>query len=205
MAASSPRRRRGCRWAEEDAIDPEHEARLAALLAADPCRLPLLKTVAALGLPDAWIGAGTPRDAAWDHLHGRPPAPPAGDVDVVFFDPAVPCPAADRAIEARLRAAHPGPAWSVTNQARMHARNGDAPYRDTADAMRHWPETATAVAARWDGRGIVLLAPFGLGDLWSGLLRPGPRFTGEKHAIFAARVATKRWRARWPRLVMAPG
>ena len=187
----------------------EEAARLAALLSADPWRLPALRTVAALGLPDGWIGAGFVREAAWDALHGRPPSAPSGDVDVVWFG-AGPAPlkaslaAADRAIESRLRAAAPGPDWSVTNQARMHGRNGDPPYRDTADALCHWPETATAVAARWNGGAVEILAPLGLSDLLHGIIRPGPRFTGAKRAIFEERVAAKRWQARWPRLRQVP-
>ncbi|SHJ05926.1 hypothetical protein SAMN02745194_01643 [Roseomonas rosea] len=179
---------------------PESSARLAALLGADPWRRPLLRAVAALGLPDAWIGAGFVRDATWDALHGRPASPPAGDVDVVWFGPDAPSAAADRAIEARLREMAPGPDWSVTNQARMHGRNGDPPYRDTEDALRHWPETATAVAAQWNGAAVRVLAPLGLSDLLGGVLRPGPRFTGAKRALFEERVAAKRWRSRWPLL-----
>ena len=55
-------------------------------------------------------------------------------------------PSRDRAIEAELRALAPGIDWSVKNQARMHLRNGDPPYSGATDAMRHWPETATAIA-----------------------------------------------------------
>ena len=195
-AASFPPGRRGCPSPEVDAP----AAWLAALLAADPWRMRLLRAVAALDLPDCWIGAGFVRDAAWDALHGRPPAPNPGDVDVVWFDAASPSAEADRVIEARLRAAEPDAAWSVTNQARMHARNGDAPYRDTADALRHWPETATPVAAHWDGAGVAVLAPLGLEDLLGGVIRPGPRFMGEKRVIMEERVARKGWRRRWPLL-----
>jgi len=201
-AASWPRRRRGCRWPDmAGAGSADHLAStLASVLASDPWRLRLLRAVASLHLPDAWIGAGFVRDAAWDALHNRPPTPGAGDVDVVWFDAEAPFAEADRAIEARLSALEPGADWSVTNQARMHARNSDAPYRDTADAMRHWPETATAVAARWDGAGIAVLAPLGLEDLLGGVIRPGPGFTGAKRAVMEARVAAKGWQARWPLL-----
>ncbi|MFH5925447.1 nucleotidyltransferase family protein [Roseomonas xinghualingensis] len=174
-------------------------ARLRALIRADPWRMALLREVAALDLPDAWIGAGFLRDIAWDALHGRRPSPCRGDVDVVWFG-AAPSMSEDRVLEARLRAALPGVDWSVTNQARMHARNGDAPYRDTADAMRHWPETATAVAARLNGGAVEILAPLGLEDLLGGVIRPAPRFTGEKRDIVERRVAAKGWLARWPLL-----
>jgi hypothetical protein len=181
-------------------LEAEGPLPLRAMIEADVWRMRLLRTVGALGLPDAWIGAGFVRDAAWDRMHGRPPAPCAGDVDVVWFGARAPSAGEDRAIEARLREALSGVDWSVTNQARMHGRNGDPPYRDTADAMRHWPETATAVAARWDGRRVAVLAPLGLEDLLGGVIRPGPRFTGEKLGIVESRIATKGWLARWPLL-----
>ncbi|WP_426956034.1 nucleotidyltransferase family protein [Muricoccus radiodurans] len=184
-------------WTHPSRMD--HLATLKALLLADSHRLPLLRAVSALGLPDSWIGAGCVRDAVWDHLHGRPPAPPAGDVDVVWFGPGGDA-ALDRGTETRLRAATPGVAWSVTNQARMSGRNGDAPYLDIADALARWPETATAVAARWTGDGLEVLAPFGLEDLFGLVLRPTPRFAGEKRAVYRDRVAGRRWRERYPLL-----
>ncbi len=164
-----------------------------------------LLAVASLDLPDCWIGAGAIRTAVWDRLHGRPPAPPDGDVDVVWFDPARADPSLDRALEAVLRARAPGPDWSVRNQARMHARNGDAPYRSTMDAMRFWPETATAVAARCTAGGCEVAAPFGFGDLVGLLLRPTPAFSGARHPAFLARVRDKGWLARWPLLRLARG
>jgi hypothetical protein len=187
-------------------LEAEGSLPLRTMIEADAWRMRLLRVVAALELPDAWIGAGFVRDAAWDRMHGRPATPGAGDVDVVWFGAATPSAAEDRAIEARLREALPGVDWSVSNQARMHGRNSDAPYRDTADAMRHWPETATAVAARWDGRRVEVLAPLGLEDLLGGVIRPGPRFIGEKRGIAEARIAAKGWLARWPLLRRAePG
>ncbi len=162
-----------------------------------------LRLVADVAGTDFWVGAGFLRAAVWDFLHGRAPSPPEGDVDVVWFDAGACDAALDRAIEARLFASDPGEKWSVKNQARMHARNGDTPYVSLADAIAHWPETATAIAARVvDGR-IEVLAPHGTEDLFSLTLRPTPTFAGEKYAVFAERVRSKRWLERWPRLRIA--
>nr|WP_256476149.1 nucleotidyltransferase family protein [Siccirubricoccus soli] len=179
-------------------------ARLAALLRADAVRWRALGLVAALDLPGGgWIGAGFLRNAVWDALHGRA-APHDGDVDVAWHAPAHASPAADAAAEAALRAMEPSLAWSVRNQARMHVRNGDAPYGSVEDALRHWPETATAVAARRHGEACEILAPHGLEDLFSLVLRPTPGFTtGPKHAIFRRRMAEKAWLTRWPRLTLS--
>jgi hypothetical protein len=176
------------------------EARLRALLRADPVRMALLEAVRTLALPDCWIAAGMVRNASWDHLHGRAPAPPDTDIDVIWFDGTAGR-GADRALEERLRGLLPGAAWSVKNQARMHLRNGDPPYRDAEDALRYWPDTATAVAVRLDASGeLDVLAPFGLRDLFDGVLRPTPHCAARKPWVFSARVAEKAWLTRWPRL-----
>ena len=91
----------------------------------------MLRAVNRLGLPDCWTGAGFVRNLVWDRLHGYAEATPLNDIDVLYFDPSDRSRATERALEARLRRALPGQPWSVRNQARMHRRNADAPYRST--------------------------------------------------------------------------
>jgi uncharacterized protein len=186
---------------------------LARFVAAQPPLLDPLRALAALDLPDAWIGAGFLRNAVWDALHGLSfGTNPPGDGDVVWFDPARASEAEDKAVEAQLRASRPGIPWSVRNQARMAARNGDAPYAGTLDAMARWPETATAVAARLApaaaAGAVELAAPWGVDDLLAGIVRPTPAFAADpaKRRVFAHRVAAKAWRRRWPglRVLQAP-
>jgi hypothetical protein len=156
-----------------------------------------LQALAELELPDAWIGAGALRDAVWDRAHGRAPSLP-NDVDVAYFDAAAPDRAAEAGIAAALQARAPELPWQVRNQARMHRKHGHAPYPDTAGAVATWVETATAVAARLTPAGQVeLLAPHGLDDLLGLVLRPVPA-QGRTAPDFRARLAAKRWTARWP-------
>jgi uncharacterized protein len=172
-----------------------------AILSADPLRWRILGLVRSLDLPDCWIGAGFVRNAVWDHLHGRPASRPSGDVDVLWFSPDRPAPSEDARLEARLGALEPGIDWSVKNQARMHWRNGDAPYGSTIDAMHYWPETATAVAVRLTAQDHCEIgAPFGLDDLFGLILRPTPRFMIEKHGVYRDRVRAKGWLSHWPLL-----
>lgn len=174
---------------------------LCAILRADPLRWRLLNVVQGLDLPDSWIGAGFVRNAVWDHLHQRAPSPPAGDVDVIWCDTCRADHAEDLRHEAALRAMEPSIVWSVKNQARMHGRNADAPYASAIEAMRYWPETATAVAARRRGHDrCEIAAPFGLEDLLGLVLRPTPRFSGEKRHVYEERLRTKGWVASWPHL-----
>lgn len=182
----------------------DHLSELKELLLADPLRMRALEVVCGLELPDCWIAAGFIRDAVWDQLHGRGRQAPAGDVDVVFHAPDAASAGLDRTLERQLEDAMPGLRWSVKNQARMHARNGDAPYRSVADAMRRWPETATAVAARIrSSRNLEIEAPLGLADMFALRLRPTLAFAGRKHSIFADRVRSKGWLERYPMLTLA--
>ncbi len=184
----------------QDGEEARLRTELAALIGDDMARMTLLRAHRRLVLPDSWIGAGFARNAVWDSLHGHPPAI-HGDIDVVWFDPRRIDPDTDRALEAQLRGLAPEGAWSVRNQARMHRRNGDPSYRSTADAMRFWPETATAVALRLTGDDrIEVLAPFGLFDLFTLRLRPTPAFRGDRRSVFERRVRERGWLRRWPGL-----
>ncbi len=83
----------------------------------------------------------------------------------------------------------------------MHLRNGDAPYRSTADAMTHWLETPTAVAVRLEATGtLALLAPLGLDDLFRLWVRPSHHARCHRLAAYRARVAAKAWQKTWPKL-----
>ncbi len=176
-------------------------ANLATLIRADAYRMRALRAVKSLGLPDCWVAAGFVRDAVWDRLHGYEPAEPRGDIDVVWFDPENLAIDHDIALEERLNSECPGPTWSVKNQARMHLRNGDQPYACVADAMIHWPETATAVAARLNHlHRIEICAPMGLEDLFLLQLVPTADFAVRKRAVFDDRIASKRWLERYPLL-----
>lgn len=170
------------------------------ILTETPGRLSMLRAVAALALPDAWLAAGAVRNAVWDVMHQIDRPTSLNDADVIWFDPGRADPRQDRALEETLTRDHPTVTWSVKNQARMHVRHGHQPYVNCLDAMRAWPETATAVAARLCPDGTIeLAAPYGLTDLMSLRLRPGPVCPPD---VFRHRVQSKGWLRRWPRLTV---
>lgn len=172
---------------------------VAAILAASRPHLDALQAVALAGPRGGWLAAGFLRNAVWDALAGRSPEVASlADLDLVHHDAAAPTPEADTAFEAALHAARPLP-WSVVNQVRAHGWNGHAPYRDLSAALAHWPETATAVAARLVAGRVEVLAPLGVADLLGGIVRPGPAHAADP-AVVRARLAAKGWLARWPGL-----
>jgi len=173
--------------------------RLRAILAAEPLLIDMLRAVDRVGLPDAWIAAGTIRSAVWDVLHDRPVSTDWADVDVLFFDASDVSRGREAAAEARLRELVPGLPWEVRNQARMHLKTGLPPYRDTEDGLRNFAETPTAVGARLAGDRIEIIAPHGLDDLFGLVTRPV--FTDERMmGFYRARMIAKNWPARWPKV-----
>ena len=173
--------------------------RLERLIADDPWRMACLASVREVMGAEAWIAAGFIRNMVWDRLQGRAPLP-LDDVDVVYFDPRDHRKAVEQDWERALRAARPGVPWQVRNQARMAAHNEDAPYRDLCDALSHWLETATGIAARQTAAGDVdIFAAYGTSDLFAMTLRPTPAGLA-RLAQLEARIDSKGWRARWPDL-----
>lgn len=200
-SAAWPTDSRARQWDAWPVMDVKDATRLERLLRDDASFMRALAALACLELPDAWIAAGAIRNLVWDRLHGLRHDPFAQDTDLVYFDTARG--SADEArIESQLASLYPHRHWSVRNQARMHLRNEDAPYADTRDAMRHWVETATAIAARLDDAGgIEIAAPFGLADVFGLVVRPTPHMTF-KPGMFDQRARKKAWTRRWPRLVV---
>jgi len=172
------------------------------LIRGDAWRMDCLEVVRALRLPDWYIAAGFLRGAIWDAVHATPSRTPLNDVDVVFHAGGNLDPAVESRIEADLRASRPDVNWEARNQARMHVRNGHAPYRDSEDAIAHWIETPTCVGVRLepDGR-LTIVAPYGIEQNWSLRVAPNP-VVHYPAALFNDRVRKKRWLERWPRLLI---
>jgi hypothetical protein len=179
----------------------ERLAELQALIASDHPRMRILRLVRELDLPDCWVAAGFVRNRVWDHMHQRSRSPLPTDIDVIWYDPHKADSERDAALEAALRAKDNTLGWSVKNQARMHQRNADEPYRSAVDAMSYWPETATAIGVRLGDRSVIeVAAPFGLDDLFELAVRPTERFVTEKYSVYLDRIHAKKWQTTWPRL-----
>lgn len=174
------------------------EARIRQWIAGDPYRMRALSAAASLGLPDWYLAAGFVRNLVWDHAHGFSRATALNDIDLIYFDPLDASESRDRDLERQLARAMEAP-WSVKNQARMHRRNGDEPYRSTSDAMSYWVEVETAVGAALSDSGeVVLVSPFGFDALFKFTVtlntkRPKPQAFGD-------RLAAKQWLKIWPGL-----
>ncbi|WP_108650351.1 nucleotidyltransferase family protein [Dongshaea marina] len=172
------------------------------LLEQDPLRLHCLQAARTLELPDWYLGAGFVRNLIWDHLHHKREPTPLNDVDCVFFDPQDLSREKELALENRLRQLVPQVCWEVRNQARMHLKHADAPYRDSADAIAQWVEAPTCVGVRLLGSGkMMFTARFGLKENWSLKVRPNP-LVNRPISLYRQRVRDKNWQQNWPNLTV---
>jgi len=174
---------------------------IARIIAEDAVAMEQLRAVRALALPDWCIAAGFVRNRVWDHLHGIVPARLPVDIDVLYYDASDTSAEREVEFEARLRELLPLP-WEVRNQARMHVvKKNFPPHRDTAHAMTFWLETVTPVGIRLEADdSLTIIAPLGTDDLLNLRCRP-TAFGRERRSEYEARIASKRWRELWPKVL----
>jgi uncharacterized protein len=187
-----------------------YERELRRLIRADERLMEILAAVRDCGPPDWLLGAGVIRNLVWDHAHGHAEPTPSADVDVAFFDPDDLTPERDRTVQSQLAARLPGIPWEASNQAAVHlwyeGHFGYAvpPLVSSADGVGTWPETATAVAVRLlPDEGLLVVAPYGLSDLFQLVLRRNPRRVSLDQ--FRRRAREKRISEKWPRVRVIDG
>ncbi len=185
------------------------EARLEAILRAAPSLMQVMATARELALPDWLIVSGAVYQRVFNHLTGRDPDYGIKDYDLAYFDASDLSYEAEDVVIQRAAAAFEPPLREqveVRNQARVHVwfegKFGEpyTPLSCSAEALERFVSPTNAVGARLDADGrMVVVAPFGLEDLFAMRLRPNPiRQTGG----FAATAAGMK--SRWPELIVEP-
>ncbi|WP_052703038.1 nucleotidyltransferase family protein [Paenibacillus beijingensis] len=158
-----------------------------------------LQLVRQLDLPNWCIAAGYVRNFVWDYLHGYPNRTPLNDVDVLYYDQDDLSEETEKKFEVLLKNQLQDYNWSIKNQARMHVRNHENPYMSVTDAMKRWPETATAVGIHIDKKNnLEITAPHGLNDLFDMVIRRSSYYKDKDY--FYTRVQSKKWLETWPKL-----
>lgn len=161
-----------------------------------------------LNLPNCWLVAGCLTQTIWNQKFGLPLGHGLSDIDVVYFDATDLSEETEQALAERLRVQFPklGLWLDVKNEARVHLWYEEkfgiplAPYRSVQDAIDTFPTTATSVGIRQTSHGAEVYAPFGLDDLFNGIVRPNKRLITQ--GVYDAKVA--RWKTHWPELQVIP-
>ncbi len=182
----------------------DYELELTNIIKSDQLLMSILETVQALQLNDCWVAAGVIRNKVWDTLHNVQTE--INDIDVIYFDKFDCSIEKEKVLESTLQEIMPNQPWSVKNQARMHIKNKMPAYSSSFDGVAHFPETPTAIAVRLNNEKLEILAPYGLNDLFAGLVRPTPPFNqnAKLHAIYSNRIQSKNWGSIWSQLIIEP-
>ncbi len=168
----------------------------------DQLRMQVLTCLSLLDLPDSYVAAGFVRNLVWDHLHNKTKPTPLNDIDVIYFDLCEANVNKYKDYQDRLNTMMPEVNWQVRNQALMHDRNGDKPYKNSLDAMSHWPEKETAVAIRKLPSGkFECISAFSFESLFKLQLTHNPK---RSKLVFYQRVKFKGWLKKWPNLTISP-
>ncbi len=176
--------------------------RMRAILRGSPGLMRVLAVARDLALPDWMVFSGAVYQPVWNHLTDRPPGYGVNDYDLAYFDAAdLSYEAEDRVIR-RVAAAFEPPLRDrveARNQARVHlwfeAKFGEAyaPLTGSAEALTRFTSPTFAVGARLEADGhLIIVAPFGLDDLFALRIRPNPLRPSAGLARTVAN-ASRRW------------
>lgn len=143
----------------------------------------ILCAIRDVNLPDCWLAGGAVRNTVWREIFGADCRLSIKDFDVAFFDRETGRDVETRAREA-LQKKFPQHKFDVKNQASFGVwREGKFVFTSSEDGIAHWLHTATAVGVRVNARNeIEIFSPYGLGDLFDGVVRPTPEQIGQSPA-----------------------
>ena len=166
------------------------------------CNAVLLERLPELALPDAWLVGGCLFQTVWNGLAGRPPQAGIRDYDIFYFDAGDLSKAGEDAINQRAQQAFGelGVQLELKNQARVHTwyeawcGRPCPPLHQACEGINRFLVGSTSVGLRQVGGHIQVHAPYGLDDLYQGILRPNPSV--DHGPLYADKA--RDYQARWP-------
>ncbi|WP_394693516.1 nucleotidyltransferase family protein [Hyphobacterium sp.] len=190
---------------------PEAEQRefVIASVLSNPTAKAVLAIAHQLDLPDWALMAGAVYQAVWNRLTGRPADHGVNDYDLAYCDPEDLSEAGEAAVIARAAEAFAGvdAEVEVCNQARVPLWFGvkygveRQPIHCTEDAVKEFASVTHSVAIRLDADGQPeLIAPYGLGELFSLVVKPVPDISTPE--LWNAKIA--RQKQLWPEIEFVP-
>ena len=183
--------------------------RFEAIVRSDPDLMQLLVRVRGVGLPQWRLVAGCLYQTVWNVLSGHDRGTGIKDYDIIYFDDSDLSWAAEDRVIRRIAAATRGCVGpvEVRNQARVHlwfeGRFGTAypRLRSADESIRRYASIVHAIGVRLeDDDRLDVVAPFGLHDLFSMVIRPNYVL---ENAISHTRKA-QRAQAIWPEVIVVP-
>lgn len=168
----------------------------------NPHNAALLERLPLLGLTDAWLVAGCLFQTVWNLHAGHAPEAHIKDYDLFYFDADDLSAEGEAAVQARAEALFADLPITVEakNQARVHLWYEEwfgypyAALTSARDGIGRFLVPCTCVGLQPAPSGPALHAPYGLDELYAGILRPNPACP--HLPLFDAKAAS--YQQRWP-------
>ena len=170
----------------------------------------VLKVLKELNLPfEYYVGAGCITNTVWNDISGYHLEYGISDIDIVYYEPEDKTSESEKKLKEKLlnRLGDFPFKLDVKNQARVHLwyekKFGFSiePYQSLEAAIDSWPTTATALGLRKEQDGsYTIYATYDLDDLFSMIVRPNKLMITRE--IYENKA--KKWREKWPKLIIVP-
>lgn len=162
----------------------------------------LLQIIDKLKLPNAYVGGGAVVQTVWNYIYGKEFNYGIDDYDIVYFDDKDLSEQGENKVILNIKdyLGDLNLKVDVKNEARVHLwyenrfNKKIKPYISTEDAISTWPTTATAIGAKLEKGKIKVFAPFGLNDLYNGIIRPNKALISKE--IYDEKAS--KWHKKWP-------
>jgi hypothetical protein len=175
------------------------------VLKQNSCLFDIIKTVSRDRTEKFYVGAGAVTQTVWNYIFGNELTYGIDDIDIVYFNNNDLSESAEDVVIKTLlhKLKHVPFRLDIKNQARVHVWYKSkfgydmVPLTSVQDAIDKWPTTANSIGLRINRlNNMELYAPFGLDDLFSGIVRPNKsQITPE---IYYGKV--HKWIKKWPDL-----
>ncbi len=172
----------------------------------------ILERMPELQLPDAWLVAGCLFQTVWNLHEGRAPTAGIRDYDLFYFDGNDLSEEAESAAQERVRTCYGNLDITIEtkNQARVHTWYSHwfgFPYpalRNSREGIDRFLVPCTSVGLQIGAHDAPpsLYAPYGLTDLYRGILRPNP--LSDHRSLFRQKVISYQRRWDWLRIEETP-
>ena len=162
-----------------------------------------MKQAENIGLQSYYIGAGSIAQTVWNYQLGNDLMYGISDFDLVYFDNS------DLSHEQELNVLEKIKSLfndnfelDVINEARVHLWYKEhfgfsiEPYTSLEMAINTWPTTATSIGVKLENNQLVVYAPFGLNDLFGGIIRANKKQITKE--IYENK--SQKWLKLWPSL-----
>lgn len=163
----------------------------------------IIKEVSKYNLPNYYVGGGAITQTVWNYLLDKPLNHGISDVDIVYYDTDL-SEEKESAIINTVKNNFTLNEYDidVANESRIHLWYEEAfgkkinAYKSVEEAISTWPTTATSIGVRLEEEELIVFAPYGMNDLFKGIVRPNKLMIDE--AVYNDKVT--KWRGKWREL-----